>query len=432
MTDKHWLIPLSLLLMSCSDVGTDTSAQSTPLLQAQLFADGDTPSLTVDSFPEKNPDLVIASVATAATTSDHLAFDIAVSNLQDEDFPLDDLSFVVELSQQADFAISYRSALFDQHTVSTEPSLIHARTKIPALPMGSYFARVEVNPDWSGYLENNFKNITLNQSFRYLAESEVNNNYSNSFTLNVDSQSQCVEDDYERSNRILKSTALEPGSSLAASLCLDNYDYYSVYLPQGLQTTLTYRYTGDATATSYAVIAPDYSIVRRGVIENTEKDIQISADQSGVHYLALFGSRADYRISRDVQVMQAADWFFSEDSVAGPVSPLFGQITLHRLQFTAAGLIDKTLSCGRYVLDRVSGDRYVTPSHFPQIHTYHFHDEGIFERDGERRFNWTADGDIYTSDWYENLYYGWAENIGDGSFRYWDFDGSSFVECHHK
>jgi len=380
--------------------------------------------LSVAAADVSGIDLTIASVVAPTSSDEHWSFDIEIA--EPTDYERDNLSFMLELSQQQDFSTVYRTALFDQVITGNR---ISARTKTPALPSSNYFARVQVNPDWGMYLENQFEDSNLSVPLRYIEESDYNNNHSEVFMLQIVSTITCTEDAYETDTGISDAPVLTQGSSVSASLCLDNADYYAFELAQGTNTILTIKQPDNPVAARYAIVDPDYNVSETGVIFGAAKDIQVTAQQSGTHHLAIYGNRTNYQLSRDITATLNHDWFFTTDSVDGPVSPLLGPITLNRLQFTRDGLIGQSVQCARYIIDPDSGDRYITPPHFPDIHTYRFQDNNVYFIDEERHLDWMVSGDISTANWYENLYYGWAENIGNGGWRYWDFEGDSYVEC---
>lgn len=423
MNIKLKVLSVSTILALTSCGGSDSPVQS----PRQSFI---TQQLS-DTAYDSGTDLTIENFT--VTPADN-TFEIQVSNNGENPLNTDNLSFSLEYSKTGDFQRPYRVALFDQQVVQSTNSsaTISARSRPAALPSGNYLARLEVNPDWHMYIENNFQDISLSQPLYYISETNYDNNKSSTFQMPLNTDIQCTEDTYENNNSFDTATRLNSKDSISASLCEDNADYYALPSQANQTTVLSFQYRGspDTTPTQYTIISDDFFRQDSGILEAPESKIQFTAAVSGNYYLAIFGSRTDYTISRDHQPALAADWFFSTDTVAGPDSPVYGPVTLNRLNFNTSDLLNKSAHCRKQIIDPLDPTSYTTPPHFPGIHEFRFLENNIYLKDGETRYQWAVvTGDISNDDWYDNPYQGWAENLFDGSWRYWDFNGESYVQC---
>ncbi len=420
-------------LASCDSSAPVPPDSGLQLLSAQTLADDPEPGVVDNTLT----DLTISELIHEQAADGSHRFQISISG-NDKSVDLNNLSFMMETSTTNDFQSVYKSALYDQRTVTQEVGVatITARTKAVPLRDASYFTRVVVNPDWHLYLENTLVDNDLSTPLHYIGESNYQNNTSTTFMTTVNQGISCIEDNHENNDTISQATALQSGQSLDASLCDDNADYYAFNVPAGDTTVVSFSYSNkgsDSWKTRYSVIDSDHQRIKTGLLDTAEQDIQITAENTGTHYLAVFGERSNYRLSRDTKTPLAADWFFSDDNVAGPVSPVYGPVTLTRLNFTTTGLINHTAKCSRFVIDPESLDQYITPSHFPDMHTFLFLENNEVRIDNDQQDLWNAStGDISSDSWYNNPYFGWAENTGDGTFRYWDFDGNSYIGCRMK
>ncbi len=434
MNTKFKLMSVSALL-ALTSCGGNEIPETVPRQPLALLGD----AVTGDA--QSPTDITITSFTSDLTSPDKLAFEIQVTDIgpgtadSSDTIDTESLSFALEYSQTADFKNTYRTALFDQQVIQNADNsvTVSARSSRADLPSGNYSVRIVVNPDWHMYIENNFQGNDLSEPLYYISESNYLNNYSSVFNHTLETSIQCTEDVLEQNNSFVNATALTSGSTISASLCHDNADYYALALQAGQTVVLNFAYDGEfdvTTPTQYAIVSDDYYRQDTGVLEGPESQLQFDAAVTGTYYLAIYGRRSDYVISRDTSTALAADWFFTSDTVAGPTSPAYGAITLNRLNFTSQGIVNKTASCKKEITDPLDQNTYITPPHFPDIHEVRFLDNNIYLIDGESRFQWSiATGDISNDDWYENPYPGWAENLFNGSWRYWDFDGRSYVEC---
>ena len=279
-------------------------------------------------------------------------------------------------------------------------------------------------------------NNDLATALHYIDESNYQNNASAAFNTTVNQGFNCTDDSHENNDTINNATVVASGTTLDASLCDDNADYYAFSVAAGETAVASFHYTNNAQTdwkTRYTIIDSDYQRLESGVLDTAKNDIQISASTSGTHYLAIYGERSNYRISKDTTTALAPDWFFASDTVAGPVSPVYGPVTLTRLAFNETDLIDHSMSCSRFVIDTETFDNYITPSHFPQMHEFLFQVNNELRIDRTEQDLWNAStGDISSDSWYTNPYFGWAENTSEGYFRYWEFDGNSYIGCRFK
>ncbi len=427
MNTKLSILSLSSALALAGCGGTEL--QDTPIQQpftAQLLSD----------TASGSTDIVINSVVAGPVTADnHTTYAIQATDIGAGPVDTDNLSFALEYSKTEDFNSVYRIALFDLQTTRSDGNSVDitARAKPVELPSGTYNARLTVNPNWQTYIENNLQPADLSQPLRYIAESNHDNNSSDIFTAFIETDIQCAEDNLEGNNTFLSATQLSSLASVSASLCEDNADYFALPMLANQTSVLSFIYDGayNSTPTQYALISDDFHRQSTGVLEGPQSRIQLTAAVSGTYYLAIFGARANYTIDRDHQAALKPDWFFSTDTVEGPISPVLGAITLNKLNFNVDDLLNKTVRCAKQIIDPLYPDTYTTPLHFPDAHEFRLLEDNKYLLDGTNRFQWgVSNGDISNDDWYENPYHGgWAENLYDGRWRYWEFDAESYVQC---
>ena len=427
------LAATSMALTAC-DGGEPVLPDTSPQFQsAQFLADDPLP----ENGATSTTDLTITALTHEQTTDGGHRFQITVAST-DKSVDVGNLSFMMETATTDSFQSVYKSALYDQHVITQDigQATITARTKDVPLRNAVFYTRIVVNPDWHQYLETALVNNDLSTPLHYIEDSNYQNNASATINTTVSNDYSCTEDSHENNDTFVQATALPTGANLNASLCDDNADYYALGINSGETTVVSFDYTNASLTdwtTRYSIINSQYQRVESGVLDTATQDIRITADTSGTHYLAIYGERNEYRLSRDTSTALPPDWFFSTDTVDGPVSQVYGPIGLTRLAFNEIDLTDHTIRCSRFVIDPITGDNYITPSHFPQTHDFVFLANNELIIDRTRQDLWNAStGDITSDSWYTNPYFGWAENTGEGSFRYWEFDGSSYIGCHAK
>ena len=388
-------------------------------------------------------DLSIANVeVTAGDRGFSFVFDVADSDNRAID--LNTLSVALEVASGGSFADSYRIPVFDIRDADENQSggtaKLSARSTEVELPDGGYDARLVVNPNWQ-YLFNVIPpGHSDTQPFRYLEESDYQNNAGNIFRIEVNGDTVCTEDMHENNNSVAQAVPVSAGDQIEASLCLDDVDFYSLVLAESEEASLTFAYTDEETnpnpATQYVVLNSSFDRITDPTVAREANRIVIKATNAGEYYVALFGKRSSYRITRaagggffdDV----GNDSFFHPETIDGPQSWLLGGITLHRLAFTEASLRDQVVNCGRIATQFRDNQpvAYVTPDHFAEIHEFRFLSDSGYLVDGERHNGWhIQDGDITHADWYSNSYPGYAERVSGNSWRYWSVDGLGYVEC---
>ena len=390
-------------------------------------------------------DMVIsnAEVTTGIESSQTIAYRFDVADTSGADLPLDNLSVALEVGASGSFADSYRIALFDIRSESTDETgsavTLSARSTVTDLPSGNYAARLVVNPNWQNAFDTIPSDHDSRQPFRYAEEYDYSNNASNVFQIDVTNTKVCTEDSFEDDDNFSTATAIPAGGLIDAALCLDDVDFYSVDLTAGSSTALTFDYTdnedGLKRATSYVVFDSNANRMANGIAREAN-DIVINAEAAGIYYLALYGQRSSYRIVRADGRGLANDFsndrIFGEETIAGPESWLFGEITLNKLAFSEELLNDQVIDCGR-ITTQFGNDQpiaYVTPQHFADIHKFRFLTDGSYIIDDELQAEWSLqNGDIVNRDWYENAFPGYAEMIDSNSWRYWSIDGLAYAEC---
>jgi len=312
---------------------------------------------------------------------------------------------------------------------------VSARAYPDDLPAGNYTARAVINPDWNLHFDHIGSTQNQRASFFYMAEANTANNTSASIPLTIDSSVVCNEDGLETARDLQPgATSLLVDQSVEGGLCYDNTDVFSVLLEQGDTTQINIELlTNNPRRPQIGIVTPGGLLTTRQSLLQGTSEIKLTADNAGVYHLVLHGARADYRISRMNPLTTAGEQFYSDDTVAGPVSWLYGSITLNRLAFSNDYLQGRMLSCSRFITryEAAIATDYVTPAHFSGIHDFQFQADNQYRMDGVTHSDWdTKQGDIISDGWYPNPYFGWAEIIDDQQFRYWEFDGTSYVECH--
>lgn len=413
---------------SGNSIGTAVGAEQSLLLDGQPVSGG--------------ADLSISNAS--ATRSDRgLSYTFDVADGSGSAVDLDNLSLALEVAGTGSFADSYRISAYDIRKVDENQSSgtlrLSARSADAELPSGRYEARLVVNPNWQNLFDSIPKGHNEAQPFRFIAESDYKNNASNIFQIDINSATVCAEDRYENNDNVASATPIPVGAQIEASLCLDDVDIYSLSLSQAEVASLIFAYSDEQSnpnpATRYVVLDPNFNRITEPTTAREANRIVINARAAGQYYLALFGKRASYRITRafnDLADDYAADDIFHSETISGPQSWLYGGITLHRLAFSEATLRDQVVNCGRITTQFNDSQpvAYVTPSHFAEVHEFRFLSGGGYLVDGERNNGWhIQDGDISHADWYGNDYPGYAENVSDTAWRYWSKDGLGYVDC---
>jgi len=399
---------------------------------------GDASSLSVIDMVISN-----AEVTAGMTSSNSIAYRFEVFDTGGADLPFDELSVALEVGASGSFADSYRIALFDIRRDSDSQTgsavALTARSALTDLPSGNYSARLVVNPNWQNAFDTVPATHDDRQPFRYIEERDYSNNASNVFQIDVTNTKECIEDSFEDNDSFSTATVIPAGGQIDSVLCLDEVDFYSVDLTDRTSTSLAFDYTdnedGLKRATSYVVFDANANRIADGIAREAN-DIVIIADAPGIHYLALYGQRSSYQIVRADGPGLADDFsddgLFGDESIVGPHSWLFGEVTLHKLAFSKELLNDQVINCGR-ITTQFSNQQpiaYVTPGHFADIHKFHLLTNGSYLVDDQPQAEWTiADGDIVSIDWYENAFPGYAETVGSNSWRYWSGDGLAYAEC---
>lgn len=397
-------------------------------------------------------DFTIANALALAgnATSKSVSFQFSVEEVGGSNLPLDQLSLALEVAATGRFTDAYRMPLFDIRSVDDSAvgssAELTARGAATDLPSGTYLARLVVNPNWQNAFDSVPADSDHSQPFRYVAERDYSNNASNTFQIQVQNTVVCAEDSFEDNDDVLSANAIPTGGQINASLCLDEVDFYSVSLRQGETTSLSFNYTdGDTNpnpSTRYVLLDPDFNRLSAPQVARSSNNIEIEADQAGSYYLALYGQRSSYRMTREPETGAALDpglasdfsntRIFTAETIAGPNSWLLGDITLRKLLITEELLYGQVVSCGR-ITTQFRGEfpvAYVTPSHFADDFEFRFLADGSYLIDGEQEAGWSiVNGDISNADWYGNDHPGYAERVSDYEWRYWSTDGLSYVDC---
>lgn len=394
-------------------------------------------------------------------SSDSIEFQFDVSTGGSDSIELDALSVILEVAVSGSFVDSYRLPLFDirslvdsgisessnSDNLSTDAGTLAftARSTVADLPSGNYSARLVVNPNWQNVFDVMPPTVDQSLPFHFLEETDYNNNVSNDFSINVVSTLACVEDEFEQNDSFANATVIPIGGQITASLCNDTVDFFSVDLAAGASTSIYFDYaeTTDkmSQASKYMLFDNEFRVMR-GSVAREANDIEIRANAAGTYYLAVYGQRSDYRLTREPTQGTALppnfandfsnSLFFTAESVAGPDSWLLGPITLQKLAFTESDLEGQVVDCGR-ITTQFRDDApvaYVTPRHFADIYTFRFFSDGEYFVDSEAASGWSVqEGDIVNSHWYQHDYPGYAQKIDEHGWRYWSSDGLSYVEC---
>lgn len=404
-------------------------------------------SLAGATNPAAGADLRIENARTTsssnATGTVEFQFDVIDSNAAS--INLDALSIALEVAAAGSFDDSYRQALFDIRVLENTGGQLSmsARASAPGLPTGSYTARLVVNPNWQNDFDVVPANLDQSQPFQFISESDYSNNASNTLLVDINSGMNCSEDSFENNDSLLTAAEIPVGGQIAASLCTDSVDFYSVQLSAGQSTSIYFDYadSGSNQASKYAVLDSSFNLIG-GSVAREANDIRVSATAAGTYYLAIYGQRSSYELTREPPLSTglppnfANDFsnsaFFTADTIAGPNSWLLGDITLNKLAFSAADLEGQVVDCGR-ITTQFSNNvpvAYITPSHFADIYNFHFLSNGEYLIDGEAASGWSVvDGDISNSFWYDHDFPGYAEKDGEHGWRYWSADGLSYVDC---
>ncbi len=440
------------LLSACGGSGDDSGTSAPATAQANFANDAqaqsDAASISLAGTPGVSAayDLVIGQVtAPASLGSDGTGdFGFSVANLGSSAVPADSLSVALELSASGNFGNSYRTALFDIRTdnAGSSNAAFTARSAPIDLPSGTYNARLIVNPNWQYAFDTVPADHSHGDAYRYVQETDFSNNATDAFQVQVQSSMACAEDGFEDNNTVQTAYPIPPGGQISSSLCLDNVDIYAMQLGAGESASLSFDYTDTQSnnnpATRYVLLDSNWNTHSAPRVARETSSIVVDADDSGTYYLALFGQRSSYRITRSGGNNSglANDYIdsnvFTGGTLNGPQSWLLGDITLQKLQLTEEKVTDQVINCGR-ITTQYSGDApvaYVTPSHFADIHEFRFQPGGDYLIDAEQESGWSiANGDISNPDWYANDYPGYAERLSNNQWRYWSQDGLAYVEC---
>ena len=403
-------------------------------------------SLAGETNSSAASDLIISNavVTSGSESSQSIAYRFDLSDIGGAELPLDTLSVVLEVGASGSFEDSYRLAVFDIRSESAgdagAASTFTARSTATDLPSGNYAARLVVNPNWQNAFDTVPDDHDDRTPFQFIEERDNSNNASNVFQIAVNSAKVCAEDGFEDNDSFATATVIPAGGEVSAALCLDDVDFYSVDLEAGSGTSLTFDYTDDEDgvnrATSYVVFGPDANRITKGIAREAN-DIVINADATGSYYLALYGQRSSHQIIRtDSSAGVASDFsdpIFGAETVSGPQSWLFGEVTLNKLAFSEDSLNDQVINCGR-ISTQFRDDQpvaYVTPGRFADIHEFRLLTGGAYLIDDlQAQGEWSVlDGDIANPDWYENDFPGYAERSGTNTWRYWSRDGFGYTEC---
>ena len=439
-------------LAGCGGSG-DSSSTLTPDAALATFANDPTAAQSAGSVSMAGTpvasaadDLAISDVAATGTfgPSSTAGYQFTLTN-GGSDIPVDLLSLALEVTATGDFSDAFRTALFDIRAVNgteSSGSEFTARSAPVNLPGGSYSARLVVNPNWQYAFDTVPADHDHVTPYRYIAESDFSNNASAVFQVSIDGSISCSEDGFEPNDTLASAYELPVGGQIDSSLCLDNVDIYSVALGSGESASLSFDYTDTQNntnpATSYIIIDPSMHTHSGPGVARETSNIVIDADVAGTYYLALYGQRSSYQLSRTSATGSGiADDFvdnnvFSAGTLNGPQSWLLGNIELQKLDFTADKITDQVINCGR-ITTQYSNNApvaYVTPDHFADIHEFRFLPGGDYLIDAEQQTGWTvSNGDIANPHWYTNEYPGYAQRLSNNEWRYWSTDGLAYVEC---
>lgn len=434
--------------LSASDDSGEVAANSTALISEDASA---APSVSLKGLANSSAgnDLSIqnASVSTQDGSSHSVQFSFDIVDSSGVAIGLDNLSVALEIAASGSFDDSYRQPLFDIRTrgdaaAGSEVLSLTARATAADLTAGSYSARLVVNPNWQNAFDIVPADRDQSQPFHFIEESDYSNNASNSFALAVHSGMACAEDGFEDNDSVASAAVIPAGGQISASLCTDMVDFFAIDLAAGESTSIYFDATDNMSKSSkYVLLDTTFKIVS-GSVARESNDIRINATDAGRYYLAVYGQRSTYQLTREPTLGTvlpgnfANDFvnsaFFTGESVAGPQSWLLGDITLHKLAFTEAALEGQVVECGR-IATQYRDDApvaYVTPQHFADNYSFRFLAGGDYLVEGELANGWTVEsGDIQNEFWYAHDYPGYAEKIDEHGWRYWSADGLSYVEC---
>ncbi len=391
-----------------------------------------------------------AAVTAGSGSSSSVSFQFQIIDSGGAEINLDELSVALEIAATGSFDDSYRQPLFDirmqgEASAGTGSLSMTARGAAVDLPGGNYSARLVVNPNWQNAFDIVPQQRDQSQPFHFVEESDYANNASNVFAIGVQSAMACAEDGFEDNDSFATATAIPVGGQIAASLCTDTVDFYSLELAAGESTSIYFDYNGETEslnhASKYVLINNDFRTIG-GSVARESNDIKVTADAAGTYYLGVYGPRSTYQLTREPALSTAFpenfvndfvnNEIFTSESIAGPRSWLLGDIMLNKLAFTEAGLAGQVIDCGR-ITTQFSDDQpiaYVTPQHFADIYKFRFLAGGNYIVDGEQVSGWGVQGgDIFNDHWYSHDYPGFAQNTGNHGWRYWSADGLSYVDC---
>lgn len=393
-------------------------------------------------------------IQNARISSDNLApssveFQFEIADSGGAGINVEDLSVALEIATSGNFDDSYRQPLFDIRqsgaTTVTGGVPLTARGAAADMPGGNYSARLVVNPNWQNAFDIVPADRDQSQPFHFIEERDYSNNASNTFAMAIQSTMSCVEDEFEENDSIATATVLPVGGQIAASLCTDTVDFYSIELAVGETTSIYFDYIGAqdniSQVSKYVLLDSQYKTVG-GSVARESNDIKVNATVAGTYYLVVYGTRSSYQLTREPSLGVtfpenfsndfANNAFFTGETAAGPQSWQLGDITLNKLAFTESGLAGQVVNCGR-ITTQFSADlpvAYVTPDHFADNYQFHFLAGGAYIVDGEQVSGWgVQNGDVFNAHWYGHDYPGYAQITGTHDWRYWSADGLSYVDC---
>ena len=347
-------------------------------------------SLAGAANSEATSDIAISNavVTSGSESSQSIAYRFDLTDIGGANLPLANLSVVLEVAASGSFEDSYRLALFDIRSENEDQTgsaaTLSARSTATDLPSGNYAARLVVNPNWQNAFDTVPDGHDDRTPFQFIEERDNSNNASNVFQIAVNSAKVCAEDGFEDNDSFATATVIPEGDQINASLCLDDVDFYTVDLEAGSGTSLAFDYTDDEDgvnrATSYVVFDTNANRIANGIAREAN-DIVINADVTGSYYLALYGQRSSHQIVRTDSTGLANDFsdpIFGAETITGPQSWFFGEVTLNKLSFSEDALNDQVINCGR-IATQFRDDQpvaYVTPSRFADIHEFRLLTDG--------------------------------------------------------
>jgi hypothetical protein len=439
-------------LAACGGSGDSTDISNAPTDSTNLSNDAATASFIASSSLAGAPvgnaqyDLTITDVALSETLSDSgtATFSFGITDLSGAAVPTDNLSIALEIAGSGSFTDAYRTPLFDLRASDDSTGRFTARSAPVDLPGGSYQARLVVNPSWRYKFDVAPADHSHTSAFHYVGERDYRNNASAAFQAQVSSNTRCAEDGFENNDNHQSAQPVPPGSQIDAALCLDDMDLYSVQLGSADSASIAFHYTDPNAslnqASRYVVLDSALTPLSAPHTARDAHRIEIESTAAGTYYLALFGARSEYRLTRFAGTSGtdlANDFtdtslFAGGSELLGPQSWLFGQVMLQKLAITEESMVNQTVNCGRITTQYQNGEpvAYVTPQHFADIHEFQFRRDGQYLLDADVQSGWTvANGDLAGPHWYNNDYPGYAERVSDDRWRYWTTDGLAYVEC---